>query len=278
MKHSLWLFLAAVFLLAACQPAATPAPTQPKPAEQRPAAPTAAAQPTAAPAAPVQPAPVTVAPRPTALPGLKQPISGGVLNPPTIVSTPGNNPANVDATTQSNWATYRDEAIGMSFQYPSGWQKQIEQGSQPIQRITLGQAGQPGGITATLVIEVWKKPGDLLTWLRTQLPAGRLLISSSGLEGGNSSYQRFNANLAGQPAIFLYRSAKSSTTDRAALFAADKQYIYQFTYLGKTPDNLIQRAVYLHLLNTVIISDSTTSGLSLPSTEFTTGVDMNQFK
>ncbi len=271
MKRPFWLLLAAVFLLAACQ-APAPAPTQ-KPAEQRPAA-----QPTQAPAAPAQPAPATLLPLPTVPPKLNPPRSGGVLNPPTNVPTPGNNPANVDTTAQVNWATHRDEAIGLSFQYPGDWQKQFEQGSQPVQRITVGQAGQPSGNNATLVIEVWKKQGDLLAWLRTQIPAGRLLIGSIGLEGGNSSYRRFNASLAGQPAVFLYQPAKSSTADRASLFTADDQYVYQFTYLGDIPDNLVNHAIYLHLLNTVIISGSTSSGLSLPSTEFMTGVDVNKLK
>ncbi|HSD82848.1 MAG TPA: kelch repeat-containing protein, partial [Anaerolineae bacterium] len=90
MKRLFWLLLAAVFWLAACQPAAPAtiqAPTQ-KPAEQQPAA-----KPTEAPALPAHPAPATRAPLSTARPGFNPPISGGVLNPPTHVPTPGNNPA-----------------------------------------------------------------------------------------------------------------------------------------------------------------------------------------
>lgn len=96
MKRPRLLLLAAVFLLSACQSAATPAPTQ-KPAEQGPAA----AKPTEAPAAPAQPASAaTLASLPTAPPKLNPPRSGGVLNPPTDVPTPGNNPANVDAASK----------------------------------------------------------------------------------------------------------------------------------------------------------------------------------
>ncbi|CAG0929857.1 hypothetical protein TFLX_01437 [Thermoflexales bacterium] len=95
MRRSFWLLLAAVFWLAACaSPAAAPATQAPaQPAEQRPAA-----QPTEAPAAPAQPAPAaTLAPLPTGVPPkLNPPRSGGVLNPPTNVPTPGNNPAGIE--------------------------------------------------------------------------------------------------------------------------------------------------------------------------------------
>jgi hypothetical protein len=264
-------------MLAACQPAATPAPTQApaeKPAEQKPAA----AEPTTAPAVPAQPAPPTQALLATAQPKANPPQSGGVLNPPTNVPTPRNNPANVDASARLNWPTYRDDTIGLAFQYPDDWQRQIEQGPQLVRRIIFSPARQPGEKNATLTIDVRKKQGDLLTWLRTQIPTGQLLIGSAGLEGGSTSYQRINASLAGLPAVFLYRPAKSSAPDLAALFTADNQHIYQFTYLGDIPDDLANRAIYLHLLNAVVISGSVSSGVALPSTGFTTGVDLNQIK
>jgi N-acetylneuraminic acid mutarotase len=66
MKRALAVLIVRLFLLAACAaPAATPA----------------------------QPAPATRAPLATVQPEFKRPQSGGVLNPPTVVPTPRNNPA-----------------------------------------------------------------------------------------------------------------------------------------------------------------------------------------
>jgi N-acetylneuraminic acid mutarotase len=95
MRRPLLLLLVAMLLLTACGGAATPAPQAPaqKPVEQKPAA----AKPTEAPAAPAQPAPATLASLATVQPEFKPPQSGGVLNPPTIVPTPKNNPADIAA-------------------------------------------------------------------------------------------------------------------------------------------------------------------------------------
>lgn len=277
MRRPLVLLLAVVLLLSACaSPAAAPATQAPaaQPAQQKPAE----AKPTEAPAAAAQPAPTTSAPLATALPEFRPPQSGGVLSPPTTVPTVSDISSVTSSQSPLEWNTYRDQVSGLTFRYPRDWRRQFEQGAQLVQRISIAQVGQSGGKNATLIIDVWKKQGELLAWLSTQIPTGKLLIGSAGLEGGSIDYQRFNASLSSQPTVFLYQPAKPPKSDRATLFTADKQYVYQFTYLGDTPDGLVNRAVYLHLLNTLIISGSTLSGLSLPSTGFTTGVDTSQFK
>ena len=107
MKRALAVLIVGLFLLAACAaPAATPAPQAPaqKPAEPKPAE----VRPTQVPVAPAQPAPATRAPLATAQPEFKPPQSGGVLNPPTMVPTPRNNPANVD-TAAKKWIKHEIE-------------------------------------------------------------------------------------------------------------------------------------------------------------------------
>jgi hypothetical protein len=282
MKRPSVLILSALLLLSACSPAATPAPQAPaaqKPAEQQPAA----AQPTTAPAAPAmpaQPAPATYAPRPTAQSKVKPPQSGGVLNPPTIIPTlPGN--ASVTSGQQppaSNWNTYRDEVTGLSFKYPRGWQTAVGRGSQgTTASIVVARPNQPVTNTVSIVIDVRKKQGDLLAWLSRQLPTGSLLIDTQALESaaGTGSY---NAQAGNSPAVFLYAPAHGRLDDVAELHIADQQYFYQVTYLGSMPDNLDNRAAFLHLLNTLTLSGTTSSGVKLPATRFVNGVDPAKWK
>lgn len=253
-------------ILAACSPqaAATPAP---------------AAQPTSAPAAPqptqapaLQPPPGAIQP-PTLRaspvpPELRPPASGGQLNPPTVAPTISLRPiAGV-----TSWQTYRDNNLGLSFQYPSDWSQSLGQDPQLVRRVSVSRLRQPTGNNAQIMLEVRQRQGELLAWLNRQLPTNVLLINATGLEGGTDSYRRFNASLSGTAAVFLYRPARGSTADTAALFVVDNQYIYQFTYIGDTPDNRNNRAVFLRLLNTTTLSGTASSGVSLPRTTFTTGV------
>lgn len=253
-------------ILVACQPAA-PAPTAPPvPRTQAPAAP----QPTQAPrlTAPpgvIQPPTAQASPVP---PELRPPISGGQLNPPTLAPTISLRPI----TGVTSWQTYRDGNLGLSFQYPGDWSQSLGQDPQLVRRIIVSRLRQPTGNNAQIMLEVRKRQGELLAWLSRQLPANLLLINATGLEGGTDSYKKFNASLAGIAAVFLYRPARGSTADAATVFVDDNQYFYQFTYIGDTPDNRNNRAVFLRLLNTATLSGTTASGVSLPKTAFTTGV------
>jgi hypothetical protein len=156
MKRPCLLMLAAVLLLSACSPAATPAPQQP-PAQQP-----AAAQPTTAPASaamPAQPAPSTQAPLSTALPKANPPQSGGVLNPPTIIPTlPGNSSVTTgQQPPASGWNTFRDQVSGLAFQYPRDWQTAIGRGSKgTVASIVVARPNQPITNTASIVIDVRK--------------------------------------------------------------------------------------------------------------------------
>jgi hypothetical protein len=67
-------------------------------------------------------------------------------------------------------------------------------------------------------------------------------------------------------------------SDAAALHLADNQYFYQITYLGGGPDSLDDRATFLRLLNTLTVSGTTASGVTLPQTAFTTGIDFSKIK
>jgi hypothetical protein len=62
------------------------------------------------------------------------------------------------------------------------------------------------------------------------------------------------------------------------LHTGDNQYFYQVTYLGSAPDNLDYRAAFLHLLNTLTLTGTTASGVTLPTTTFTNGVDAARWK
>lgn len=272
MKRPCLLLLAAVLLLSACAPAATPAPTQ------APAQKPAAAQPTAAaavPAAPAQPAPATQAPLPTALPKANPPQSGGVLNPPTIIPTlPGN--SSVTSGQQplvSEWNTYRDQVSGLTFQYPREWQTAIGRNSKSaVASIVVARPNQPVTNTVSIVIDVRKKQGDLLAWLSQQLPTGLLLIDPKALESADGA-KSYNAQVGNSQAVFLYAPAHGKLADVAELHTGDRQYFYQVTYLGSTLDNLDNRAAFLHLLNTLTLTGTTSSGVTLPTTTFISGVD-----
>jgi hypothetical protein len=50
------------------------------------------------------------------------------------------------------------------------------------------------------------------------------------------------------------------------------------TYLGNTPDNPDNRAAFLHLLNTLTLTGTTSSGVTLPTTAFSNGVDPAKWK
>jgi hypothetical protein len=65
----------------------------------------------------------------------------------------------------------------------------------------------------------------------------------------------------------------------AELHTGDNQYFYQVTYLGNTPDNLDNRAAYLHVLNTLTLTGTTSSSVTLPlTTTFISGIDPAKWK
>lgn len=280
-------------VFAACAPAAAPAPTQAPAAPAQPAAqPTFASGPTEAPAAaapqptqayippaPAAPAP-TLAPLATGLPNLKPPPSGGVMNPPTVIPTTAGSNAVTSGQTTPN--IFRDPALGLTFQYPADWRKTTG----PVavnpraQRIELARPSQPAGHNAEILIDVRPKSGDaLLTWVKQRLPTGSLMLSSDYLESSFKNLKDYNARLNGLPAIFVYQPEHGSgTPNMAALFVADKQSVYQFTYHGDIPDDSVNRVAYLRLLNTVTLSGTTRSGITLPASAFTAGIDLTTFK
>ncbi len=268
MKHSLT-FCCVLLVLTACAPAASPAPTQ------APAAP----QPTSAPAQmPAPAAQPTIASLATALPEFRPPQSGGVLNPPTpIPTTPGKSSSVTSGQSQpSDWLTYRDSVTGLNFQHPPDWLITLSRNNQnTLESVLIARANQPLTNTASILIDVRQKQGDLLTWLGRQLPTGSLLLDGSVLENGAASYKNYNARLGSTPAVFVYTPAHNKRSAAAALYTADDQYFYQITYLGGTPENSNDRAQFLRLLNTLTLSNTSISGVTLPATTFTTGVDLN---
>ena len=240
-----------VLVTSACAPTATPAP---------------------APAAPAAPA-ATAAPQPTqGLPELRPPVSGGLLNPPTPVPTaPGTRP---DTANLNDWQVYRDANLGLTFKYPLDWRPTVRwyfPGTIGIvERIEVNPLDQSAGNGSQILIDIRTSRGDLLSWLKGQLSTGSLMIGQADLEGSVDSY---NARLGDQPAVFVYAPEHGSgTSNMAQVHAGDDQYFYQFTYIGGSPDNLSNRAIYLQLLGTVSLTGTTPSGLMLPTTAFTPGV------
>ena len=262
MKRSLILFIAVLLLFAAC---AAPAPTQ---------APVALPQ---APAPAIQP---TVAPLSTVLPEFKAPQSGGVLNPPTLIPTaPGKSSVTSGQAQPQDWANYRDAVTGLAFQHPRDWPLTVSRNNKgTVESISVASANQPISNSVTILIDVRKKQGDLLTWLGQQLPTGLLLIDGKALEGGAASYKNYNARVGNTQAVFVYAPAHNKLTDTAAVQLADNQYFYQITYLGGAPDNLADRATFLHLLNTLTLTGTAVSGVTLPQTTFTNGIDVSKLK
>lgn len=285
MKPTLLILIGSVMLvLVACSPAATPAtaPAAPTAAAQKPAEPPAQAAPTAAPQQPsaAMPAPLpSPAAQATALPELKPPISGGVLNPPTPVATPRNNPANIAATPAAKWETYREATTGLVFQHPADWPIAVSRNNKDtVASLILRPPASAANISTTILIDVRQKQGDWLTWLNRQLPTGRLLIDAPALEGGATAYAAANAQLAGRPAVFVFAPAHAKINPVAALHVADDRYFYQFTYLGGANDTADQRVVYWQLLNTALLSTTTAAGVQLPTTTFTTGLELSTNK
>jgi hypothetical protein len=290
MKCPLALLIVVLLLLAACAaPAATPAtqaPAQQKPAEARPteapAAPAAqpaqatqAPAPTQAPAAAMQP---TLNPLATVLPEFKPPQSGGVLTPPTVIPTLTGNSSVTSGQQPPAWTAYRDQVTGLAFQYPREWQTAVGRNSRStLASIVVARPGQPITNTASIVIDVRKKPGDLLAWLGQQLPTGLLLIDAKALENADSA-KSYNARVGNNQAVFIFAPTHGKLADVAELHTSDSQYFYQVTYLGNTPDNLDNRAAFLHLLNTLTLTGTTSSGVALPTTTFTNGVDSTKWK
>ena len=273
MRHSRLVFIVVLMLIAAaCSPAATPAPA-PVAATSAPAAP-AAPKPTTAPfQPPPAAAPPTAAPQATqGLPELRPPVSGGLLNPPTpIPTTPGTQP---DTANLNNWQVYHDANLGLTFKYPPDWRPTARwyfPGTIGIvERVEVNPLDQSTGNSSQILIDVRTSRGDLLSWLKGQLPTGSLMIGQADMEGNVDSY---NAQLSSYPAVFVYAPEHGSgTSNMAQIHAGDDQYFYQFTYIGGIPDNVSQRAIYLQLLGTVSLTRSVTSGLTLPTTAFTTGV------
>jgi hypothetical protein len=288
MKRPLALLLTVLLLAACAAPAtapATQAPVQQKPAEAQPtiAAPAAApAQPTQAPALPTQaPAPAaqpTPAPLATSLPKFKPPQSGGVLTPPTVVPTLPGNSAVTSGQQPSSWNTYRDQVTGLTFQYPREWQTAVGRSNKgTLASIVIARPNQPITNTVSIVIDVRRKQGDLLAWLGQQLPTGLLLIDAQALESPASA-KSYNARVGNNQAVFIYAPAHGKLVDVAELHTGDNQYFYQVTYLGSTPDTADSRAAFLHLLNTLALTGTTSSGVTLPATTFTNGIDPAKWK
>jgi hypothetical protein len=290
MKRLLAVFIVLLLLVACAAPAATPAtqaPAQQKPAEARPteapAAPAAqpaqatqAPAPTQAPAAAIQP---TKHPLTTALPEFKPPQSGGVLTPPTVVPTLSGNSSVTSGQQPPAWNTYRDQVTGLAFQSPRDWVMAVGRNNKgTVASLAVIRPGQPITNAVSIVIDVRKKQGDLLTWLSKQLPTGSLLIDAKALEGGAASYKNYNARQGNNQAVFLYSPAHGKLADVAELHTSDNQYFYQVTYLGSAPDNLDYRAAFLHLLNTLTLTGTTASGVTLPPSAFTTGLNVNNLK
>ena len=279
MRRSLILFIAMLMLLAACAPAATPAATSAPAAPAAPAAqPTSApAFPTQAPAAAIQP---TVAPLATALPKLNAPSSGGVLNPPTLIpTTVGNTSVTSGQAQPQDWINYRDTVTGLAFQHPRDWPITLSRNNKgTVESIVVARANQPVTSSVSILIDVRKKQGDLLPWLGKQLPTGSLLIDAKALEGGTNSYKAYNARAGNNQAVFIYAPAHDKTADAAELHLADNQYFYQITYLGGSPASLDNRATFLRLLNTLTVSGTASSGVTLPQTAFTNGIDVSKLK
>jgi hypothetical protein len=299
MKRPLALLIVVLLLLAACAPAAAPATPQvvTKEAvvtkevekivtqEVAPTSAPAAAQP--APAQPTQPAvlppgePVmqpTRNPLATALPEFRPPQSGGVLTPPTVVPTLQGNSSVTSGQQPPAWNTYRDQVTGLTFQYPREWTTAVGRGGKgSLNSIVVAHPGQPITNTASIVIDVRQKQGDLLTWLAQQLPTGLLLIDAKALENADSA-KSYNARVGNRPAVFLYAPAHGKLADVAELHTGDNQYFYQVTYLGSAPDDPNFRAAFLHLLNTLTLTGTTSSGVTLPTTTFTNGIDPVKWK
>ena len=147
-----------------------------------------------------------------------------------------------------------------------------------VASIMLVRPGQPITNAVSIMIDVRKKQGDLLAWLGQQLPTGLLLIDAKALEGGANSAKADNARVGNSQAVFLYAPAHGKINDVAELHAGDNQYFYQVTYLGSAPDNLDYRAAFLHVLNTLTLTGTTASGVTLPPTTFTNGVDPAKWK
>ncbi len=277
MKRLCLLIAVSSLFLAACAPAATPAPTQ-APAAQPTQAPAAAApQPTTAyfPTMAAAPAP-TSGPLATGLPNLKPPGSGGVLNPPTLIPTAAGSNAVTSGQTTLN--TFHDLTSGLTFQYPADW-RQATNPTAVMERIQISHLSQPAGHNAAVLIDVRPRRGELLTWVKQQLPAGSLMLSSDYLEGGFKNLKDYNAKFNGLPAIFVYQPEHGSgTPNMAALLVADKQNFYQFTYRGDIPDDVANRLAYLRLLNTVTLSGTTQVSLTLPASAFTAGIDLTTLK
>ncbi len=285
MKRPLALLIVVLLLLAACavpSAAPTPAPaapptSAPAAAQPAPAQPTLPAAPTMAAAPARQP---TVNPLATALPAFKPPQSGGALNPPTLIPTVSGS-SSVTTGQQppaSAWSTYRDQVTGLTFQYPRGWQTALgRNGKGTVASIVVARPNQLITNTASIVIDVRKKQGDLLAWLGQQLPTGLLLIDAQALENLNNA-KSYNARVGTAPAVFIYAPAHGKLAAVAELHTGDNQYFYQVTYLGGILDNLDNRAAFLHVLNTLALTGTTASGVTLPTTAFVNGIDPAKWK
>ncbi len=265
MKRSLAVLIT-ILLLAACAPAAAPATQAP-------------AQPTQAPAAaPAQPIQITLAPLATALPKGGPPPSGGVLELPTPLPTTSGNSSVTSGQQPPAWSTYRDQATGLAFQYPRNWQTAVGRNNKDsLVSIVVARPGQPITNTASIVIDVRKKQGDVLSWLGQELPTGRLLIDAQALENADNA-KAYTARVGNNQAVFLYAPAHGQLAAVAELHTSDNEYFYQVTYLGSAPDNVDGRAAFLHLLNTLTLTGTTASGVTLPTTTFTNEVDPAKWK
>jgi hypothetical protein len=241
-----------MLVLTACAPAATPAPTK-------------AAAPTLS--APAAVSPATQAP--TSAPAeVRPPASGGMLNPPTLSPTAIGLQPNANA---DRWPTYRDKVYGFAFQYPPDWTFAAKTTAPTgvLQRISVARLNQSAGNTAEILIDVRTSSGNLLKWVKRELPRGSLLLDVRFIEGGLNGLMAYNAKLGGASAVWVFAPTHSITPSVAALHAADQQYFYQIAYLGDIPDNQDTRAIYLRLLATLTLSGTTVYGLALPTTAFT---------
>jgi hypothetical protein len=196
------------------------------------------------------------------------------LNPPTLIATPRNNPAGIVPTVPASWELFRETTTDLTFQYPRDWPIAVSRSNKDtIASLVLRPASRTITEAAAILIDVRPKQGDLLPWLRQQLPTGRLLVDAAAVEGGPAAYAAANAQLAGRPAVFVFAPAHAKVNPVAALHIADDRYFYQFTYLGTALDSTDQRAVYWRLLNSARLSNTTTSGIQLPPTAFTAGLN-----